>query len=443
MEISGHGQELVDEKPYVTFKCSDGFEMRFSEEEVGGDYWKEFLSALESGERTTVLEYLHTDIGDRQSCGALVFKALHLQLFDEREQALGIYDKALLSNQKDARAWLGRGSLLCDMGDYTAALEDVTEALKLDRHSAYAHCVRGDVQRHLAHQCSETYRTDRARRLSLAAGQSYQQALALSPESVSVLLKLGSFLSSQGRWRQREAVGAFEKALALEPDNIPALLGRGSAYFQLGEFANALIDFEHVLSLDPDRATEWISHGSCLYNLNRLENALESYERSTSIDSEMPLAWLEHGLTLAGLGRHEEAVKSFDRAVSQQPRGIPTLVSSAAMEGRGRSLEELGKHREARQSLKQARSTRRMAKQLLNSKDRTYLLISGCMIGVGMLLAAPILWATVVRAGQFSATLPIVLVALGSLLTPPCALGLRRLLRRLADLSSQATPSKD
>jgi serine/threonine-protein kinase len=174
----------------------------------------------------------------------------------------------------------------------------------------------------------------------------YRAALAVRPDTPSLLNNLGNVLAAQGQLR--EAVRTFRRALALDPRFAYAHNGLGNALKAQGRLKQAMREYRRFLALDPKSAEARTNLGTALKAQGQLTAAVREYRRAIALDPKLALAHSNLGTTLKSLGRLREAVKECRRAIALDPK------LALAHLGLGTTLSALGKHTEAVRSYRRA-----------------------------------------------------------------------------------------
>jgi protein O-GlcNAc transferase len=217
------------------------------------------------------------------------------------------------------------GLIECQRGNFTAAVELIGQALKLDPKDDWAHL-------HIGYALLELKRYEDA----LA---SCDRALAIKPGIPEALNNRG--IAQLGLARYGEAIDSFDRALAIRPDFAEGLSNRGNALLQLARHEEALASCDRALAVRPDYPDALNNRGLALLGLARHGEALASYDRALAIKPDFVEALSNRGNVLLQLRRYEEALASNDRALSIRPD------HAGALNNRGNALLELGRHEEA------------------------------------------------------------------------------------------------
>lgn len=108
------------------------------------------------------------------------------------------------------------------------------------------------------------------------AERTYQQALALFPNSSAAWCYLGIALHDQQRYD--EAVAAYHRALAIKPEFPICLNNLGNTYRLQKRLDDAVRTFDRSLALQPDYLIAHKNKGTALCWAGRIEAALETYQ---------------------------------------------------------------------------------------------------------------------------------------------------------------------
>ncbi len=109
--------------------------------------------------------------------------------------------------------------------------------------------------------------------------EEYQTLLAEDPNNLAAILALGHAYYDSGQWR--EAIPQYERALALDPRNADVHTDMGTAYRNIGKPGRALAEYRLALKLDQ-------SHVNARYNMGVVyANDLKDYAAAIRIWEEL------------------------------------------------------------------------------------------------------------------------------------------------------------
>ncbi len=146
----------------------------------------------------------------------------------------------------------------------------------------------------------------------------------------------------------QQALEAYNRALELEPDHPNILNNRGNALDELERYEEALKDYNRALELEPDHPNILNNRGNTLGNMGRNGDALKDLERAVELEPDNARPLYNRGNILQRLGRHEAALGDLNRALELTPNDADTLCS------RSIALTALERHEEAFRDLNRA-----------------------------------------------------------------------------------------
>ncbi len=175
-----------------------------------------------------------------------------------QNQAIAAYDTAIQKAPSFYQAWLARGNVFTDLGEFKDALISYEKAIEIFPYE--------QTRKTYQYATKEEEKTKAKRDLDLYASLWRYKGLVLS--------KLN---------RHNEAVAAFEKVLEVNETDFVAVDLKGFAQMELGDNEAALTSFERAIELNPEYLFAWIHKGNALAKLNRLPAAVAAYEQVLKI----------------------------------------------------------------------------------------------------------------------------------------------------------------
>ncbi len=241
------------------------------------------------------------------------------------EEALALFEQALLAEPDDETLWSRRASCLNALERWSDALGSADRALAKDPRLARAWLDKGQalngLERHLeALQCLE-------------------DAVALDPAQDFAWYLKGNAFSAVGQ--EREALDCYARSLELNPERANAWYNKAAGLYRLKRYAEAVECADRALALDPRSDNALFCKGNALDDLGRFEEAVAAFDQSLAIDPRQVWAWHNRGMCLKKLGRLAEAVASFDEALAVGP------VYSIVLFNRAGTLDQAGRLPEA------------------------------------------------------------------------------------------------
>ncbi len=119
--------------------------------------------------------------------------------------------------------------------------------------------------------------------------EEYRTTLARDPRNLAALIALGNAYFDSGQWR--DAVTIYEHALVVDPTNADVRTDLGTAYRNLGMPDRALAQYEHVLQMDPDHLNARYNMGIVYaYDKRNARAAIRAWEQFLKLAPNHPQA---------------------------------------------------------------------------------------------------------------------------------------------------------
>jgi len=147
-----------------------------------------------------------------------------------------------------------RGDAYKDKGDYDKAIEDFNQAIRLDSNYAKAYNDRG-----LAYYAKGDY--DKAI-------TNYNQVIKLNPNDTSVYYQVNLVF-----------IASISQAIKLNPNDTSAYYLRGEAYYDIGDYDNAIADYSQAIKLKPNYANTYYNRGSAYYDKGDYDKAIADFSQ--------------------------------------------------------------------------------------------------------------------------------------------------------------------
>lgn len=154
-----------------------------------------------------------------------------------------------------------------------------------------------------------------------SAIEDYDQAIRLNPEDASAFIRRGLAFYSLKQYER--AVEDYDRAIGISSTDADVYIYRGSALSKLGEGARAIEDFNQAILLDPEESVAYsvkawhlATHKSSSVRDGR--EAVKAAQKAVSLDGENA----QHLRILAAAYAEDG---QFSKAVKQQERAIQLL----------------------------------------------------------------------------------------------------------------------
>jgi tetratricopeptide (TPR) repeat protein len=204
-------------------------------------------------------------------------------LFDQGRYDLAEQEarRLLAEEPDDAYAHALLGLCLLKRQDWSQALREVSEAVRLGPDVAYTHYVAGHV----------LLAADRHAQAMDAANA----AIRLDPADPAHYGLLAAIHLDKRQWR--EALAAAERGLELDPEHVQCNNIRGMALVKLGRRGEAGATMAQTLALDPEDAFTHANRGWSLLHEGKPKEAMEHFREALRLDPT--LDWARAGIVEA------------------------------------------------------------------------------------------------------------------------------------------------
>jgi tetratricopeptide (TPR) repeat protein len=235
--------------------------------------------------------------------------------FERAVQLLG----AAIQKSPKGLYYAMRGGLRGESRDLSGAIEDLTEAVKLDPKLAVAWRDRG---------------TARVLRGELALARvDFDTAVGLDREEPKAWAARAALHVQMGA--ADAAIADATEALRLDPQMTNALYDRGSAQVQKGDYRTALADFDALLAAQPLHALALASRAQVHRQLGDLKSALRDADRATQLDANFASAYIERATIHGVLGDFQRAIADCSTALLIDPEHRDGLMIRALLHLQG------------------------------------------------------------------------------------------------------------
>ena len=234
-------------------------------------------------------------------------------------------------------AYLNRGVAYHVKGDFSRAISDQTEALRLTPNNVLAYTFRGGVyaskreyERAIADfseairlkpdfappylQRGMAYRlkgdTDRALR-------DLDEAIRLNAKDVPVYVERGEVYTSKREYDR--AITDFSEAIRLKPDFSPPYSKRAMVYRLKGDTDRALRDLDDAIRLNAKDVPAYVLRGQVYASEREYDRAIADFSEAIRINSKHSGAHVLRGVAHSSKGDHDDAIADLEEAIRLNP----------------------------------------------------------------------------------------------------------------------------
>lgn len=244
------------------------------------------------------------------------------------KKKLELYTFALNLNENFLDAWINRGLVYNELGDYEKSISDYNKAIEIDSKCALAFNNRGytrfkqkDYQGAL-----EDYNK------AILLNPKFQMALdnkALLFQTVCIkddkdfnekyYLSLGIADVNEGNFP--EAISSLDEALTLNPNSEVAYFYKAICFHSLNRTAEAYENYTKAIELNKNMVDAYFNRGQLLFKTNP-KQALDDFVSAVALDSKFIDAYYSIATIQKNLGQYKEAIKNLDKIIELEPQAV-------------------------------------------------------------------------------------------------------------------------
>ena len=203
----------------------------------------------------------------------------------------------------DATVYYKSGVASLGKLDYTKAIGDFTEAIRLDPNYTHAYTDRG---------AAYSKKGDYAKAIS-----DFSEAIRLDSNFALAYYNRGLAYANKGNYDK--AISDYTEAIRLDPNYTQAYTNRGAAYAEKHNHAEAISDFTEAIRLDPNDALAYFNRGRTYYAQGKLRKAISDYSEAIRLDPNYTHAYTNRGAAYSKKGDYAEAISDFTEAIRLDP----------------------------------------------------------------------------------------------------------------------------
>lgn len=244
-----------------------------------------------------------------------------------------LWTDAIIKSPGKSRPYAARAKAFLEIKDYTKAIDDCRQALRINPANEEAFIQMGAAYGYLnnklkALECfnraieinpyrpapyfnkSRIYRSLKKYDLALI---DINQAIRYGMKDDTAFHEKGMILTASGKYPQ--AIDVLTRAIQLNPDKDKYYYSRGYCHMMNNSREKALLDFSRVVRLNPNHL-EAISHiGMIQYRNGNLQKALETFSKAITINTNYAKAYNNRALIHFSLKNYRKAAKDIQKAV--------------------------------------------------------------------------------------------------------------------------------
>jgi len=251
----------------------------------------------------------------------------------EYKQAIDDYTQAIKIDTQYADTYRSRGNVYWQLKEYKQAIDDYTQAIKIDPKNANYYARRGLTYLQLKDykQAIDDYnqaiKIDNTKTIyyNLRGDahfqlKDYKQAIDDYTQAIKLDTKNASYYNLRGfAYFQlkdyKQAINDWTQSIKIEPKNATYYSARGDAYFQLKDYKQAIDDYTQAIKLKPDFTEAYYGRGIAHYFLKDYKQAIDDWNQAIKLKPDYPEAYTNLGIVSYEMGEVETAINYWRNAI--------------------------------------------------------------------------------------------------------------------------------
>ncbi|MFN7499953.1 MAG: tetratricopeptide repeat protein [Dolichospermum sp.] len=202
-----------------------------------------------------------------------------------------------------SKAYATRGGTYYKLKEYKLAINDYTQAIKIDSQNAEYYAFRGGI-----YSVLEEYKQ---------GIDDLTQAIQLDPkEAIYYDFRGLAYLQLKD---YKQAIADYTQAIQLDPKNATYYGGRGFAYFQLKDYKQAIDDYTQAIKIDPKKAIYYSARGDAYFQLKDYKQAIDDYTQAIKLKPDFTEAYYVRGIAHYFLKDYKQAINDWNQAIKFKP----------------------------------------------------------------------------------------------------------------------------
>jgi protein O-mannosyl-transferase len=163
-----------------------------------------------------------------------------------------------------------------------------------------------------------------------SAIEDFNEVIRLSPDFADVYLSRGNDYSALGQYQI--AISDFNEAIRLKPEAVMAYLSRGNAYSAINQYQTAIGDYNEAIRLKPDFVIVYLKRGNVYSEINQYQPAIEDFSEVIRLRPDFAEAFFNRAnIYVRGPGQYELAIKDYNEVIRLKPDFVEAYFNKGGL----------------------------------------------------------------------------------------------------------------
>lgn len=294
-----------------------------SKESIYNDYYHQGQTAFENSKYENAVSLFSECLESFQTDSVYNYIGSSYYKLGEFDSAIENYTEAIKINKDNQYALINRGLTYCELGEYKKALDDCNKVIEIDPYNEIAYNNRGYVY----HKLKE----------------------------------------------HKKALDDLNKAIEIDNELYLAYWGRGEVYQVMEYYNKAISDYDEFLSYK-DTSRVYYNRGTCYYYLKKYDKAIKDFTKAIGLDSTNLDYLYRRGIAYTEYEEYSEALEDFDALLVKNDSNLYYYrrgIVQKEMQDYSKALADFEKAKEKGLDNEELESEIESAKYLMSIKKKT------------------------------------------------------------------------
>lgn len=287
---------------------------------------KKIISSLNANDLDYARKLIERDLR-RLNCEDEYYFYLALISSDMNEKK-ALYTKAIEVNDSFLDAFINRGLVNNELGNYDDSLADYDKAIDIDKKCALAYNNRGytkykqgDYDGALADYNKAIILNPKFQMALDNKALLFSKTCMKDDEDFSekFYLSLGICEINEGNFS--DAIRNFEEVLKYNEKSELAYFYKGISYHNLGKNKEAYDSYSEAIRLNKNMIDAYFNRGQLIIKSNP-RDALDDFVKSVALDPQFLDAYYSIAVIQKDLGQYNNAIKNLDKIIDLEPNAV-------------------------------------------------------------------------------------------------------------------------
>ena len=287
---------------------------------------KKIINSLNANDLDYARKLIERDL-KRLNCDDEYYFYSALITSDMKEKK-ALYTKAIEANNSFLDAYINRGLVNNELGNYEESIEDYNRAIDIDKKCAlafnnrgYTKYKQGDFQGALADYNKAIILNPKFQMAIDNKALLFSKACMKDDEDFSEKFYLSLGISEINEGNFVEAIRDFDESLKYNKNSALTYFYKAIAFQSISKDKDAYDNYTKAIQLNKNMTDAYFNRGQLTIKTNPKE-ALDDFVKAVALDPKFIDAYYSIAIVQKNLGHYEDALKNLDKIIAIEPQAV-------------------------------------------------------------------------------------------------------------------------